>query len=209
MARKNPSLHGNVPDKNPLVLVMIDVINDLEFTGGEAMLRHAKMMAPKLARLKERARNSNIPVVYVNDNFGRWRSDFSAQVEHCLNDGVRGESIVKLLQPSPHDYYILKPKHSAFFSTPLAMLLNYLRAKTLILTGIAGNNCVLFTANDAYLREFEVIVPSDCVVSISKSANTAALKQLKSLVKADIRPSDKISFKRRFVNKASKKKRSA
>lgn len=209
MARKNPNLHGNVPDKNPLALVMIDVVNDLEFTGGEAMLRHAKIMAPKLARLKERAHKANIPVIYVNDNFGKWRSDFSAQIDHCLKDGVRGEPIVKLLQPARRDYYILKPKHSGFFSTPLAMLLNYLRAKTLILTGIAGNNCVLFTANDAYLREFEVIVPSDCVVSISKRANTAALKQLKSLVKADIRSSDKINFKRPPVSKRPVKKHSA
>lgn len=209
MARKNPNLHGNVPDKNPLVLVIIDVINDLEFTGGEAMLRHAKIMAPNLARLKERAYKANVPVIYVNDNFGKWRSDFSAQVDHCLNDRVRGESIVKLLQPTPRDYYILKPKHSAFFSTPLEMLLNYLRAKTLILTGIAGNNCVLFTANDAYLREFEVIVPSDCVVSLTKSANTAALKQLESLVKADIRPSENISFRRHTIRNESAKKRSS
>lgn len=196
MARKNPDLHGNVPDENPLVLVLIDVINDLEFEGGASLLRHAKIMAPKLARLKQRAYAHGVPVVYVNDNFGKWQSDFRAQVRHCLEDGVRGEPIVRQLEPTERDYYILKPKHSGFFATPLATLLDYLRAKTLILCGIAGNNCVLFTANDAYLREFELFVPSDCVVSASKAQNDMALAQLRDLVKADTRVSTRIKMVR-------------
>ena len=196
MPRKHRDLHGNVPDKSAWALVLIDVINDLEFDGGAALLRYATAMAPKLARLKQRAYRSGVPVIYINDNFGKWQSDFSAQVRHCLEDGVRGEPIVRQLEPTEHDYYILKPKHSGFFATPLAMLLDYLQAKTLVLTGIAGDNCVLFTANDAYLREFELFVPSDCVVSASKARNDAALAQLRDLVKADTRPSTRIRFPR-------------
>lgn len=194
MPRKNRDLHGNVPDKNPIVLVLIDVINDLEFNGGAALLPQALKMACKLARLKQRAYDNDVPVVYVNDNFGKWRSDFGAQVRHCLDDGVRGEPVVRLLQPTERDYYILKAKHSGFFATPLAILLDHLQAKTLILTGIAGDNCVLFTANDAYLREFELVVPSDCVASASKARNAAALAQLRKLVKADTRSSTRIRF---------------
>lgn len=194
MARKNRDLHGNVPDRSATALLLIDVINDLEFDGGERVLRFAKKMAPRLARLKARAYAKNIPVIYVNDNFGKWQSDFRAQVSHCLDDGVRGEPIARLLQPTERDYYILKPKHSGFFATPLSILLDHLQAKTLILTGIAGDNCVLFTANDAYLREFDLIVPADCVASPTAARNEAALAQLRELVKADTRDSTRIRF---------------
>lgn len=196
MARKNRDLHGNVPDRSSIALLLIDVINDLEFDGGEAVLRFAKKMAPRLARLKQRAYANNIPVIYVNDNFGKWQSDFRAQVSHCLEDGVRGEPIARLLLPTERDYYILKPKHSGFFATPLSILLDHLQTKTLILTGIAGNNCVLFTANDAYLREFDLIVPPDCVVSATEAQNKAALAQLRDLVKADTRNSTRIRFRK-------------
>lgn len=196
MARKNRDLHGNVPDRSSIALLLIDVINDLEFDGGEAVLRFAKKMAPRLARLKQRAYANNLPVIYVNDNFGKWQSDFRAQVSHCLEDGVRGEPIARLLLPTERDYYILKPKHSGFFATPLSILLDHLQTKTLILTGIAGNNCVLFTANDAYLREFDLIVPPDCVVSATEAQNKAALAQLRDLVKADTRNSTRIRFRK-------------
>lgn len=196
MARKNRDLHGNVPDRSSIALLLIDVINDLEFDGGEGVLRFAKKMAPRLARLKQRAYANNIPVIYVNDNFGKWQSDFRAQVSHCLEDGVRGEPIARLLLPTERDYYILKPKHSGFFATPLSILLDHLQTKTLILTGIAGNNCVLFTANDAYLREFDLIVPPDCVVSATEAQNKAALAQLRDLVKADTRNSTRIRFRK-------------
>lgn len=196
MARKNRDLHGNVPDRSAIALILIDVINDLEFEGGKQMLQFAKQMAPRLARLKQRAYAKKIPVIYVNDNFGKWQSDFHAQVRHCLEDGVRGEPIVRMLEPTPDDYYILKPKHSGFFATPLSILLDHLQAKTLILTGMAGNNCVLFTANDAYLREFELFVPADCVVSASRAKNAAALAQLRDLVKADTRDSTRIRLRK-------------
>ena len=96
MPARNEDLHGNAPDKSPVALLLIDVINDLEFPEGDQLLRHALPMAQQIAALKRRARQGGIPVVYVNDNFGRWRSDFSAQVEHCLHDGVRGRPVVDL-----------------------------------------------------------------------------------------------------------------
>lgn len=196
MPHQNLDLHGNAPDKSGLALLLIDVINDLEFDTGPQLLEYAKIMAPKLAKLKKRAYAAKVPVIYVNDNFGKWRSDFSAQVRHCLQKSMRGEPVAHLLKPGRRDYFVLKPKHSGFFFTPLAMLLDYLEVKKLILTGIAGNNCVLFTANDAYLREFELIVPPDCVVSASSAENDAALAQMRDLVKADTRLSAEIELKK-------------
>jgi nicotinamidase-related amidase len=98
------------------------------------------------------------------------------------------------LKPEERDYFVLKPKHSGFFSTTLDTLLDYLGAKTLVLTGIAGNICVLFTANDAYMRDFHLVVPSDCVISNSPGENHHALDQMQKVLKADTRPSTKVRF---------------
>ncbi len=185
----NEDLHGNAPDKAALALLLIDVINDLDFPEGEQMLQQALPMARRLVELKRQAREAEVPVVYVNDNFGRWRSNFNAQVEHCLQDGVRGQPLARMLMPGSEDYFVLKPKHSGFFSTSLDILLEYLGARTLIITGIAGNNCVLFTANDAYMRDFRLFVPADCVASNTAEENRAALEQMRKVLKAETRPS--------------------
>lgn len=187
-------LHGNAPDKSPVALLLIDVINDLNFEGSEALLEYALPMAERIAKLKQRARAANVPVVYVNDNFGQWRSNFAATVEHCLKDGVPGEPIVRLLAPDEQDYFVLKPKHSGFYTTSLDLLLNHVGAKTLILTGMAGDICILFTAGDAYLRDYKLVIPQDCVASNTAEENEAALKLMAKVVKADIRPSDEIDF---------------
>jgi nicotinamidase-related amidase len=192
MTTRNRDLHGSAPDKSETALLMIDVINDLDFPEANQLLRFARPMARKLLRLKERAKKSGIPVIYVNDNFGRWQSDFRRQVQHCLRGESRGHEIVSLLQPEEDDYFVLKPKHSGFFSTTLETLLRYLGSKKLILTGIAGNFCVLFTANDAYMRDYELMIPSDCTASNSAEENRKALDLMRKFLKADTRPSPKI-----------------
>ena len=195
MPAKNEDLHGSAPDKSDVALLLIDVINDLDFPEGDELLRHALPMAHQIAALKGRAKQEGVPVVYVNDNFGRWRSDFSAQVEHCLQDGVRGKPVVELLRPGEEDYFVLKPKHSGFFSTTLDTLLEYLGARAVVLTGMAANICVLFTANDAYMRDLHLAVPSDCVASNTEEENRYALEQMAKVLKADTRPSTELSFK--------------
>ncbi len=189
MPDQNPDLHGNVPDKSDAALLLIDVLNDLEFEGGEQLLEHGLPMARALSRLKQRAAAADIPVVYVNDNFGRWRSDFRQQLDHCLNDDVRGRPIVELLQPDENDYFVLKPKNSGFYHTTLPLLLEYLQVTTVILTGIATDNCVLYTASDAYMRDLRIVVPEDCVAAIDLDAHGAALAQMRSTLKADTTPS--------------------
>jgi nicotinamidase-related amidase len=194
MPSKNEDLHGNVPDEAATVLLLIDVINDLEFEGGAELLQAALPAVEKIAQLKRRARQAGVPVIYVNDNFGRWQSDFNKQVAHCLEDGVRGEPLVKLLAPDAEDYFVLKPKHSGFYSTTLDTLLVYLKAKTLILTGLTGDMCVLFTAHDAFLRDFHLIVPADCVVSVDPAENQYALRHMQRVLKAEIPSSTEIHF---------------
>lgn len=196
MPAKNEDLHGSAPDKCDVALLLIDVINDLEFPEGEQLLRHGLPMARQIAQLKARAKKSGIPAIYVNDNFGRWRSDFNAQVQHCLHDDVKGRPIAELLKPDQDDYFILKPKHSGFYSTALDTLLEYLGTKTVVLTGMAANICVLFTANDAYVRDFHIVVPADCVAANSDEDNRYALEQMRDILKADIRPAAELSLER-------------
>jgi nicotinamidase-related amidase len=194
MTGKNRDLHGNAPDKSELALLLIDVINDLEFPQGEKLLQFALPMARHLAELKRRAVAAGVPVIYVNDNFGRWRSDFRAQVEHCMEQGCRRRPIIELLCPSAEDYFVLKPKNSGFFSTMLEILLRYLGVRRVILTGIATNNCVLFTASDAFMRDLQIVVPRDCVAAVSEQLTDAALAQIQELLDGDVRPSTEISF---------------
>jgi nicotinamidase-related amidase len=191
---RSEDLHGNAPDKAGAALLLIDVINDLEFPEGEQLLRHALPMARNILALKKKAQEFGIPTVYVNDNFGRWRSNFHAQVEHCLEDGVKGRPIVQLLAPDEDDYFVLKPKHSGFFSSTLDILLQYLGAESLIITGIAANICVLFTANDAYMRDYRLFVPGDCVASNTSEENRYALEQMKGILKANIQASSELDL---------------
>lgn len=191
---KNEDLHGNVPDKSPVALVLIDVINDLEFDNGDALLQHGIPMAERIAELRERATRAGIPTIYVNDNFGKWQSDFTKLIEHCLNDGVRGKPIAELLHPRNEDYFVLKPKHSGFFSTTFEVLLEYLGVHTLILTGMAGNICVLFTANDAYMRDFHLVIPRDCIASERPDDNSYAIEMMEKILKADTRPAGELDL---------------
>ena len=194
MPAKNEDLHGFVPDKAAVALLLIDVINDLEFENGKDLLKHALPRAERLAELKRRAKRAGVPVIYVNDNFGRWQSDFNKLLDHCLEADICGKPIAELLRPEADDYFVLKPKHSGFFSTTLDILLDYLQVKTVILTGLTADNCVLFTANEAYMRDFNLIIPADCVASTDPKENRHALEHMQRVLKADTRPSTEIDF---------------
>jgi nicotinamidase-related amidase len=188
-------LHGSAPDKSAAALLLIDVINDFDFPEGEQLFDLALPAGKNIARLKQRAKAAGIPSIYVNDNFGRWQSDFKKIVDHCREEG-KGKEFVELLLPDEDDYFVLKPKHSGFYSTSLALLLTHLTTKNLILTGIAGNNCVLFTANDAYMRDFKIFVPADCIVSNTEEENRHALKQMETVLKADTSVSTELDLQK-------------
>jgi nicotinamidase-related amidase len=204
MAKSRNDLYGNAPDQSPVALLLIDVINDLDFPEAESLLRHALPMAKRLAALKLRAAKHGCAAIYVNDNFGRWRSDFKTQVQHCLADSAAGRPLAELLRPSPHDYFVLKPAHSGFYSTVLEVLLEHLETKTLIITGLATNICVHFTANDAYLRGYRIVVPSDCVAANTAALSHAALDQMRLTLKASIQKSTSLNWKRLRESKGAK-----
>jgi nicotinamidase-related amidase len=197
---KNPDLHGNVPDEAAAALLLIDVINDLEFEGGDRLLPQALAMADHLQRLLQWSHAVGLPTIYVNDNVGKWRSTFPDVLAHALGP-VRGAPLVRRLRPDEDAYVVLKPKHSAFFGTTLDVLLRYLKVDTLILTGLTGDRCVLFTAIDAFLRDFRLLVPSDCVVSIDPEYNRQALDYMARMLDADVRESGSIDLGTRLAHR--------
>jgi nicotinamidase-related amidase len=179
---------------SPVALVLVDVINDLDFPGSDSLIRAAEAMSSGLARLAVRARKAGIPVIYVNDNFGRWQSDWRKVVQTCRRPDSPGHRVVERLLPGPDDYFVLKPKHSGFFSTTLDLLLRYLGAETLILTGIATDICILFTANDAYMRDYRIVVPRDCVAANSRRKTEFALEQIRVVLKGSTPGSRSVRF---------------
>jgi nicotinamidase-related amidase len=204
MPARNTDLHGNVPDQCSLALILIDVINDMEFEGGAELFRNALPAAKRLAALRRRAKEAAVPVVYVNDNFGKWRSDFRQQLGHVLEDGVRGDPIAQLLRPDKQDYFVLKTKHSGFYHTQLDLLVEYLGVRTVILAGFATDMCVLFTASDAYLRDLDIIVPRDCCAARSRLHHEAALRHMERVLHVKTTTSTRINL-RKLLKESDKK----
>lgn len=187
---RTATLHGSAPDENATALLILDLISDFDFDDGSRLARAAQRIVGKVAQLSGRARKTGVPVIYVNDNRGRWRSDRSELLARCSRPGSLGRLLVQKLAPEQDDYFIFKPKHSGFFATPLAALLEHLGTRTLILTGVTTEQCVLFTAIDAYVRDYEIVVPRDCVAGLEHARTALAL--MMDILKAKTAPSARV-----------------
>ncbi|RDY72404.1 cysteine hydrolase [Halobacillus trueperi] len=163
--------------KQDTAMIIIDMINKMDFDGGENLLENSLPVAERLHNFKKEVKKQGVPVIYVNDNFGLWQDNASDLLEECKK-GI-GKPVVEQMEPAEDDYFIIKPKHSGFFGTQLSILLDHLEVKNLILTGIAGDICVIFTANDAYMREYNLWVPEDGTASEYKEDNENALRIMK------------------------------
>jgi nicotinamidase-related amidase len=171
------------------VLVLIDYINPLNFPGAEKLAKPALTAARATVRLREQLDGEKVAVVYANDNYGVWQSDFQALVAQCsAREDASGE-IARLLAPRPRDITLLKPRHSAFFCSALELLLKEMGARDLILAGLATDICVQMTAADAFLRGYQgVWVPSDCTAAETTAAKAASLRYMRDVLKCDVRP---------------------
>jgi nicotinamidase-related amidase len=176
----------NALPKSNKVLLLIDVINMLDFEDNEELLAGLPELTENLTRLKRSARKAGIPVIYLNDNFNNWHSNFNEQLEECTNSTSKGRELAKALAPTKQDFFVLKPMHSGFFGTCLNILLKKLQAKTLILAGISADICVMYTANDAYMRDYKVIIASDGVISNHRKATKDALEKMEWLLEARV-----------------------
>jgi nicotinamidase-related amidase len=175
-----------VRHKSSVALVLVDVVNHFEFPDGEKILRNALAIAPRLARLKQRARAANVPVIYVNDNFGQWRSDAGKLLAYCIRTRCAGKPFVEIVRPDQDDYSILKPMHSAFYQTPLDLLLDHLGTSFLVLAGLTTNSCILCTTHDANMRDFDVTVVSDCCAARTTREHKQAIENIREMAGARI-----------------------
>ncbi|WP_404450769.1 cysteine hydrolase [Virgibacillus necropolis] len=167
-------------------VIFIDIINDFNFERGEKLVEHTIEILPYLKKLKRYAKDNDVPVIYVNDHYGMWQADYHMLTDHCKNEMNR--EIIEAMKPDDDDYFLIKPKHSAFFQTPLQSLLFQLGKKNLILAGIAGDICILFTAKDAYMYEYSLQVPENCTASNEKQGNEYALYLMRSVMNAKTEP---------------------
>jgi nicotinamidase-related amidase len=198
MARSTPAPRpGTPPARRSEALLIIDTINDLEFPGGEKVLPWAEKLALCLAPFRAQAHRHSMPVIYVNDNFGHWQSNFQDVYRHCTRAGARGRTVARRLKPTARDYFILKPRNSAFFATSLVPLLEDLKIRRLILAGIATNLCVLFTAHDAHMHGYPLTVLSDCCAAESDFDHNVALSQLERFCHAEVCLSTEFRFSSR------------
>jgi nicotinamidase-related amidase len=170
-------------------LLLVDFLNPLDFSEDRAFLRRALAAARATLRLKQRLRARRVPVIYANDHWGRWTQSLPELVERLRASELPGQALAEILAPDPRDYLLLKPRHSAFYGTPLDFLLDELRIGELIVTGIAANNCVLFTAHDAYVRGYRLWIPRDCVASERDADRDTALAHMRGVLKARIETS--------------------
>jgi nicotinamidase-related amidase len=188
------NLHGNAADRCPVALLLIDVLNDLDFPQNEELVQKSASLGQCIANLKRRCKQAGIPALYINDNHGKWRSDYSAVLQHCLRPDAPGRHMVEQLVPGPEDYIILKPKHSAFYATPLETLLEYIGVRAVVVAGVTTNACVMITASDLYVRDFRLFVPSDCVAGLTERDQQQALEMMEKNFAADRTPSEELDL---------------
>jgi nicotinamidase-related amidase len=178
--------------KGKKALLILDMLNELKFPEGKLLEKRARPVARRIARLKERCKKAKIPVIYVNDNFGDWNADWKSIYQTSIQENCLGKSLARLLPPEEDDFFVLKPKHSGFYSTNLDPMLKDLGVKTLILTGIAGDICVLFTAHDAHMREYDLLIPHDCCASNTATGDRFLRHQFEKTLKFPTTISDRI-----------------
>lgn len=186
-------------------LLIIDMISAWDFPNARPLAAAAAAIAPRIAALKRRCEAAGVPAIYVNDNHGYWRSDFRQLVLLSMQkeDGP-GRRIVEALRPGPDDYSVLKPKHSAFFATPLDLLLRHLRVKSLVLTGVATDQCIVMSATDARMRDYEVVVPEDCVAAPTAERNRRGLDYLREAQRTKTTTSARLRLPGRLAKPARK-----
>ena len=173
-------------------LVVIDMINTYDHEDAERLRASAEEVVPVIGALLERARDASAPVIYVNDNFGQWRSDQRALVENAI--GSEHGSLVEPIAPNEDAMFVVKARHSIFYETPLDYLLDQEGVDEVVMVGQATEQCVLYSALDAHIRHIPVIVPRDAVAHIHEDLAEAALRMMEINMEAEVVGADEIRF---------------
>ncbi|MGW6841223.1 isochorismatase family cysteine hydrolase [Streptomyces sp. NPDC054958] len=176
-------------------LIVIDMLNSYEHQDAEALVPSVRDALPGMVALLKRARAEDSPVVYVNDNFGRWRSHHGEILQSALSG--RHRDLVEPIAPDEDALFVVKARHSIFYETPLAYLLGQLEVRRVVLCGQVTEQCVLYSALDAHIRHYDVVVPVDAVAHIDPALARAALRMMERNMSALLCTSDAVTFEDR------------
>ena len=169
-----------------VALVILDVVSTYDFPSGDRLMRAMKTCTPHIAAAAARARRAKVPVIYVNDGVGHWRSDFPGVFATCCQHSPEVRKLLEPLRPGDEDFVILKPRHSAFYGTPLEALLENLRVSTLMICGVSAESCVLATVCDAHTHGFRMIVPGDSIAGADPRAVRRTLQAIGDAFRARV-----------------------
>lgn len=172
-------VNKDVIHQSKTALLIVDMINPLQFPEGQLLLEQAQPIAAKIAELKKQLKKKRIPIIYGNDNFGHWKSDWKSLYKESQKKDFLGKPLARPLEPDDDDYFVLKPKHSAFYCTALDIMLGQIGVKKLIITGVATDICILFSVYDAYNRGYKIVVPEDCTAAETPEQKGLALQYMK------------------------------
>jgi nicotinamidase-related amidase len=172
----------------PAAVVVIDMLNTYDHEDGDRLAASAEVVVPRIRALVERAREAGTEVIYVNDNYGEWNSSAKKLADSAC-DG-RHPELVEPILPHEDDAFVIKARHSIFYETPLEYLVGQKEIDRLILTGQATEQCILYSALDAYVRHIPISVPRDAVAHIDERLAEAALEMMERNMDADIGESD-------------------
>ncbi len=193
VAPPEPDTHDAEGRSPNAALLLIDFINEMDFDGAEPLRDGALRAGDAVLRLRERADAFGMPVIYVNDNFGEWRTDWSDIVAQRAHEDSPTSELVRKVAPRDRDYHVVKPHLSGFYATSLPVLLPKLGVRRLILTGVAADICVLFTAADAHMRDYDLWIPEDCVAAEHGERIEWALDIMKKSMHAEVRPTSALA----------------
>jgi nicotinamidase-related amidase len=168
-------------------LVVIDMLSAYDHPDADALARNAEAVVPKISELVARAADEDVPVIFVNDNYGDWNSS----ADELLRVGLEGRhpELVEPLRPPEDASFVIKARHTIFYGTPLEHLLKQQDIGRLVLSGQVTEQCILYSALDAYVRDIEIAVPADAVAQIHEDLGQAALKMMERNMGADVTPS--------------------
>jgi nicotinamidase-related amidase len=165
-------------------LVVVDMLNSYDFEDADQLAANVEGTVEPIRRLLDRARKDGHPVIYVNDNYGDWNSSHEELVESALNG--RRPDLVEPLLPPDGAKFVIKARHTIFYGTPLDYLLWQLDVNKLVLAGQVTEQCILYSALDAYVRHYQVVVPPDAVGHIDEQLADAALRMMERNMGAEI-----------------------
>jgi nicotinamidase-related amidase len=157
-------------------VIVIDMINTYDHPDAEPLMASVRKALPRVRQLIERARSAGTDVVYVNDNFGRWRSHHDELLAAAL-EGPHADLVEPVL-PDAESLFVVKARHSIFYQTPLEYLLQQSGVEHVVLCGQVTEQCVLYSALDAHIRHFDVSVARDAVACIHEDLADAALRMM-------------------------------